>query len=146
MVDVSIFVPGEDQGPGRLFEIEKISGHRIQLVRPVFHDFEFAAFPPYFEQQIIPHIVFPRVFIQFRHRHLNGFRFFEIEMPGIPVLIVQSSEDPVVDPKGSRHVFDLIGSEDKEYVLFNFNRHGILLGEGSQRVHKTIGSFLERLK
>jgi len=64
----------------------------------------------------------------------------------VPSLVVQSKEDPVVDPKGSRHVFDLIGSEDKEYVLFNFNRHGILLGEDSQRVHKTIGAFIERLK
>jgi esterase/lipase len=64
----------------------------------------------------------------------------------VPSLVVQSKKDPVVDPKGSRHVFDLIGSEDKEYVLFNFNRHGILLGDGSQRVHKTIGTFLERLK
>ena len=64
----------------------------------------------------------------------------------VPSLVVHSKEDPVVDPKGSRQVFDLIGSEDKEYVLFNFNRHGILLGEGSQRVHKTIGAFLERLK
>ena len=62
----------------------------------------------------------------------------------VPALIVQSSRDPVVDPKGSRKIFDLIGSNEKEYVLFNFDRHGILLGDGSQRVHKTISEFIEQ--
>jgi esterase/lipase len=62
----------------------------------------------------------------------------------IPAMIVQSSRDPVVDPKGSRKIFELIGSADKEYVLFNFNRHGILLGEGAQRVHSAIGEFLKQ--
>jgi esterase/lipase len=62
----------------------------------------------------------------------------------VPALIVQSSRDPVVDPKGSRKIFDLIGTNEKQYVLFNFDRHGILLGDGSQRVHKTISEFLEQ--
>jgi esterase/lipase len=63
----------------------------------------------------------------------------------VPVLVIQSRGDPVVDPKGSRKIFELIGSADKEYLLFNFNRHGILLGEGSQKVHKAIGEFIKRL-
>ena len=62
----------------------------------------------------------------------------------IPAMIVQSSRDPVVDPKGSRKIFELIGSSDKEYVLFNFNRHGILLGEGAWRVHSAIGEFVKQ--
>jgi esterase/lipase len=62
----------------------------------------------------------------------------------VPALVVQSGGDPVVDPKGSRQVFDLIGSKDKKYVLFNFERHGILLGDGAERVHKTIGDFIEQ--
>jgi esterase/lipase len=62
----------------------------------------------------------------------------------MPALIVQSSRDPVVDPKGSRKIFELLGTDDKEYRLFNFNRHGILLGEGSERVHKAIGDFINR--
>jgi len=64
----------------------------------------------------------------------------------IPALIVQSSGDPVVDPKGSRRIFELLGSKDKQYVLFHFQRHGILLGEDSHRVHKTIGGFIENLR
>jgi esterase/lipase/1-acyl-sn-glycerol-3-phosphate acyltransferase len=63
----------------------------------------------------------------------------------VPALVVQSRGDPVVDPKGSRKIFELIGSGDKEYLLFNFDRHGILLGEGAQKVHKSIGEFIKRL-
>jgi esterase/lipase len=60
-----------------------------------------------------------------------------------PALIIQSRRDPVVHPKGSRKIFELIGTQQKEYLLVNLNRHGILLGEGSQRVHKFIGDFVK---
>ena len=63
----------------------------------------------------------------------------------VPAVVVQSAGDPVVDPKGSRRVFDLIGSEDKKYMLFNFDRHGILLGPGAAKVHRVIGNFLDDL-
>ena len=63
----------------------------------------------------------------------------------VPALIVQSRRDPVVEPKGSRKIFKLLGTEDKEYRLFNFDRHGILLGDGSQWVHKAIGEFVNRI-
>ncbi|MGD9173280.1 MAG: alpha/beta fold hydrolase [Desulfobacterales bacterium] len=63
----------------------------------------------------------------------------------VPTLVVQSSGDPVVEPKGSRKIFELIGSSEKEYVLFNFQRHGILLGNGAQKVHESIGNFIKRL-
>ena len=62
----------------------------------------------------------------------------------VPSLVVQSRGDPVVDPKGSRKIFELIGSIEKEYLLFNIERHGILLGDGAQKVHKAIGEFLKR--
>ncbi len=63
----------------------------------------------------------------------------------VPTLVVQSANDPVVDPRGSERIFKLIGAVDKQYVLFNFDRHGILLGDGSERVHRTIGDFIEHL-
>jgi esterase/lipase len=62
----------------------------------------------------------------------------------MPALIVQSRRDPVVDPKGSRKIFERIGTNEKEYVLFNFDRHGILLGEGAEKVYRTIGDFVSR--
>jgi len=60
-----------------------------------------------------------------------------------PTLIIQSRRDPVVDPKGSKKIFELLGAQQKEYLLVNLDRHGILLGEGSQRVHKIIGEFVK---
>ena len=63
----------------------------------------------------------------------------------VPTLVVQSSGDPVVEPRGSRRIFELIGSSEKEYVLFNIARHGILLGDGAQKVHASIGNFIKRL-
>jgi hypothetical protein len=30
--------------------------------------------------------------------------------------------------------------------LFNFDRHGILLGEGAERVYRAIGEFIDQLK
>jgi esterase/lipase len=60
-----------------------------------------------------------------------------------PALIIQSLRDPVVEPKGSRKIFELLGTQQKEYLLVNLDRHGILLGEGSQRVHKIIGEFVK---
>jgi len=59
-----------------------------------------------------------------------------------PALVVQSQQDPVVDPKGSRKAFEKISSDDKQYILFNFKRHGIVLGKGSDRVHRMIGAFV----
>jgi len=61
----------------------------------------------------------------------------------VPALVVQSQGDPVVAPEGSKRVFDLLGSEDKTYVLFNFDRHGIILGDGSGKVFKAIGDFIQ---
>jgi len=63
----------------------------------------------------------------------------------VPALVVQSENDPVVNPKGSRKIFKQLGSVDKRYTLFNFDRHGILLGEGSDRVHRTVGEFIRHL-
>lgn len=62
----------------------------------------------------------------------------------MPALIVQSRRDPVVDPKGSRKIFELIGTNEKEYILFNFDRHGILLGDGADKVYNAIGAFVKQ--
>lgn len=71
----------------------------------------------------------------------------EPKLPAInvPALVVQSAGDPVVNPEGTKRVFDMLGSESKKYVLFDFDCHGILVCEGSERVHRTIGSFIKHL-
>jgi esterase/lipase len=50
-----------------------------------------------------------------------------------------------VAPNGSRKVFELLGSQDKEYLLLNFDHHCILLGEGAYMVHRAIEKFIQRL-
>lgn len=62
---------------------------------------------------------------------------------GTPAMVVHSRRDPVADPGQSRRLFELLGSEDKSYVLFNFDRHFIIAGEGSERVFRTVGDFVE---
>jgi esterase/lipase/1-acyl-sn-glycerol-3-phosphate acyltransferase len=70
----------------------------------------------------------------------------EPKLPNLnmPALIVQSRRDPVVNPKSSKKIFEQIGSRDKEYILFNFDRHGILLGEGAHKVYQVIGEFVKQ--
>jgi esterase/lipase len=72
----------------------------------------------------------------------------EPKLPAIkaPALIVQADGDPVVNPSGSKSLFEQLGSADKDYILFQFNRHGILMDEGADRVHKVIGDFIARVR
>lgn len=72
----------------------------------------------------------------------------EAQLPRIttPTLIIQSQGDPVVDPKGSKLLFELLGSPQKEYLQFDFARHGILLGEGAGKVHTAIGEFIAKIR
>ena len=63
----------------------------------------------------------------------------------IPALVIQASQDPVVSPKGSEIIYDRLGSRDKSYVLFNMDRHGILLGDGADKVHRVIWDFIAHL-
>lgn len=62
-----------------------------------------------------------------------------------PALIVQSLGDPVVNPAGSLKIFEKLGAEDKEYLMVNYDRHGIINGEHSPRVFHAVGEFLARI-
>jgi esterase/lipase/1-acyl-sn-glycerol-3-phosphate acyltransferase len=64
----------------------------------------------------------------------------------VPALVIQSSRDPVVDPKGSKRIFDLLGSDNKDYMLVNYDRHGILLGPDAGRVHQGIAEFVQQFR
>ena len=90
----------------------------------------------------------------YRRNPVSGIREIErlmervdLKLPAIqnPALVIHSHRDPVALPAESKRIFDLIGSEEKAYVLFNFDRHGILSGDGAHRVHRAIGDFVEDL-
>ncbi len=71
----------------------------------------------------------------------------ETKLPGIqiPALLVQSLLDPVVSPDGSLKIFRHLGSADKEYFMINSPHHGIVNGEGADRVFAMVGDFLGRI-
>lgn len=72
----------------------------------------------------------------------------EAKLPTITAqtLIVQATGDPVVAADGSRRLFDRLGAKDKDYQLFDFDRHGILSGAGAEQVHAAIAAFIERVQ
>ncbi len=59
-----------------------------------------------------------------------------------PVLVVQSRKDPVVDPAGTLKLFNRLGSSFKEYYIFDYERHGIMTGEGVERIYIAIEQFV----
>jgi esterase/lipase/1-acyl-sn-glycerol-3-phosphate acyltransferase len=61
-----------------------------------------------------------------------------------PTLVVQSRKDPVVSPKGTHKLFNKLGSGIKEYYLFDYDRHGILTGDGVDRVYQSIENFIRQ--
>jgi len=63
----------------------------------------------------------------------------------VPALVVQAQGDPVVDPEDTALLFNGIGAEQKRYLPFDFSRHGILNGEGSEQVHAAIAAFIDTL-
>jgi esterase/lipase/1-acyl-sn-glycerol-3-phosphate acyltransferase len=67
------------------------------------------------------------------------------QLPDIkaPAVVIQSYKDPVVSHQGAYKVFERLGSAKKEYVLINYERHGILSGDDAGRVHTTIYEFVD---
>jgi esterase/lipase len=61
----------------------------------------------------------------------------------VPALLIQASDDPVVHPEGSKRVYQGLGSQDKELIMFNSHRHGILRGDVSERVFARVLEFLD---
>lgn len=70
----------------------------------------------------------------------------KLPMINVPALIVQSKGDPVVAPQGSERLFERLGAREKEYLLVDFDRHGILSGPGAEEVHAAIAAFIERVQ
>jgi esterase/lipase len=81
-------------------------------------------------------------------RELEHFmKELEPRLAGItaPALVIQSEGDPVVDPAGSKRLFEYLGSKRKEYRRFDLDRHGILSGSGAEQVHEVIWAFIKKV-
>ncbi len=62
----------------------------------------------------------------------------------VPTVVIQSRKDPVVNPKGTLNLFEKLGCRQKEYYIFDYDRHGILLGENADRIYKAIDNFISQ--
>lgn len=63
----------------------------------------------------------------------------------VRTLVVQTHGDPVVNSEETALLFNRIGAKQKEFLPFDFSRHGILTGEGSENVHAAIAAFIVKL-
>ena len=62
-----------------------------------------------------------------------------------PVTVIQGDDDPVVVPESAHLVYDAVGSMDKELIVVESDRHGILCDDidGTQQ---HVIDFLERVR
>ncbi len=63
---------------------------------------------------------------------------------GIPALIIQASQDPTVDPSSGPDIFANLSTRQKQFCLFERDRHGIINGEGSPEIFAQVEQFLSR--
>lgn len=61
----------------------------------------------------------------------------------IPVLIIQGSNDPVVNPVSGVQIFDKIEGKHKELCRLYRTRHGIINGEGSKKIFARVSQFFD---
>lgn len=92
-----------------------------------------------------PHINYGRNPIAGIHQLEKLMEHLESRLKTInkPTLVVQSRRDPVVNPRGTLKLFEQLGSDIKEYYIFDYDRHGILTGQNVERVYKAIESFIK---
>ncbi|MDY6968739.1 MAG: alpha/beta fold hydrolase [Spirochaetota bacterium] len=61
----------------------------------------------------------------------------------IPTLIIQGSNDPVVNPESGLEIFNKAGTEKKEIIRVFSNRHVIVRDEPVEKVFKKVRLFLD---
>jgi esterase/lipase len=62
-----------------------------------------------------------------------------------PALIIQGSDDPVVNPVSGLEIFEKLGTKEKQLLRAYAKHHGILRGEGSDEVNAMVLMFLEKV-
>lgn len=59
-----------------------------------------------------------------------------------PILIIQSKNDPVVNPSSAYEIYDKIKSKRKNILLLNLDNHVIVKGKNTKELFKEINKFL----
>jgi esterase/lipase len=60
-----------------------------------------------------------------------------------PVLVIQGSDDPVVNPVSGSEIYDKLCSKKKKLVQIEADRHGILRGKEADAVKENVLTFLK---
>ncbi|TFH43283.1 MAG: alpha/beta fold hydrolase, partial [Chrysiogenales bacterium] len=60
-----------------------------------------------------------------------------------PTLVIQGSDDPVVNPASGIEIFERIGTEKKQLLRIFSSRHGIIRGRESEQVYARVRDFLK---
>ncbi len=61
-----------------------------------------------------------------------------------PVLVIQGSNDPVVNPQSGPEIFQKLGSNNKKLCKISADKHVIVRGEYSSEVFKEVKKFLKQ--
>jgi esterase/lipase len=62
-----------------------------------------------------------------------------------PVIIIQGSDDPVVNSVSAQEIFDKLGTKEKQLLRIYADHHGILRGEEAEKVNAMVLMFLEEI-
>jgi esterase/lipase len=62
-----------------------------------------------------------------------------------PALIIQGSDDPVVDPVSGLEIFGRIGTERKQLFRIYARHHGIIRGKEAGEVNARVLEFVKRI-
>ncbi len=78
----------------------------------------------------------------------HAMRATEQTLPAVktPALVIQASKDTTVDPVSGFEIFEKLGARNKQLVLFERERHGIINGEGSPEVFEQVEQFLSHMR
>ena len=62
-----------------------------------------------------------------------------------PTLIIQGSDDPVVNPASAREIFEKLGTKEKQLLRIYADHHGILRGKEAEQVEEMVLTFLRKV-
>ncbi len=91
-----------------------------------------------------PHINYTRnpVYGVYQLRQLMDVVEKHLKNISDPALVIQGTDDPVVNPASGPEIYRKIGARRKKIIKIKASHHGILRGEGAEDVKKEVSAFL----
>ncbi len=92
-----------------------------------------------------PHINYHRNPVHGVYELDRLMKYVKLRLPDVkgPVLVIQGSADPVVNPESGMDIYSRLGSADKQLVQISADHHGILRGQESDEVNQKVLLFLK---